>query len=364
MKNNFANVSENITPILPGSIFNPHWEDDLTPFGHMCIQATMAHSWHEDDGSLVATMGCQSLDVLGIPQYYILFTLEPGNIRKRKLIKRLELPSGRVPSYMHQNAETQNNFVILGVPLYMDLMDVVAGKGLAEGGLISSVKDDTLFHVVNKVDHTVRTVKGPGTLMGHVVGSYEDGSDIIVDITSYTVKSGGFFPRYLLKNLKQDVRDSWPKGDLTRITIHADGTTEYKGLLPDEPLADVELPVMNPNYHKKKYCVFWGVQFSHGGRSFASTALIKRNVCTGEAKSRYVEGQYVSEHRFVPRPDATEEDDGTLMGMVFDGVSKQTFFEFVDAQTLETLATVPLGMRAPFPIHTTWFPSIRDPVTV
>jgi len=285
-------------------------------------------------------------------------------MRKRKLIKRIKLPMGRVPSYMHQNAETESSYVILGVPLYMDMMNVVVGKGLAEGGLVAPVGDKTIFHIVDKSTNKVRNVKAPGFLMGHVVNSYDAGDDIIVDITSYTVESGGFFPRYLLKNLQRDVRDSWPKGDLTRITIHADGTTEYRGLLPDEPEADVELPMINPDYKDKKYCVIWSVQFSHGGGSFASTALVKRNLCTGEAKSRYVEGQYVSEHRFIPRPDATEEDDGLLLGMVFDGTSKETTFEFVDGKTLETVATFPLGMKAPFPIHTTWFPSVIDPVTV
>merc|ERR1712139_124022 len=212
-------------------------------------------------------------------------------------------------------------------------------------------------------DHKVRTVKSPGFLMGHVVGSYEDGDDIIVDVTSYTVESGGFFPRYLLKNLQKDVRDSWPKGDLTRYTIHADGTTEQKGLLPDEPLADVELPCINPQYYTKKYCVMWGVQFSHGGRGMASTALVKRNICTGEAKSLYNENEYVSEPRFVPRPGATEEDDGILIGMVFDGPTQQSRIQFVDASSLEVVATAPFGMKVPFPIHTTWLPPIEE-VTV
>merc|ERR1711881_343318 len=177
--------------------------------------------------------------------------------------------------------------------------------------------------------------------------------------------SGGFFPRYILSNLigSKEARDSWPKGDITRVTIHADGTAEQQGLLPDEPLADIELPCINPHYYTKKHCVMWGVQFSHGGRGMASTALVKRNVCTGEAKSLYNENEYVSEARFVPRPGATEEDDGILIGMIFDGLTQQSRVQFVDASSLEVVATAPFGMKAPFPIHTTWFPD-NEEVTV
>jgi carotenoid cleavage dioxygenase-like enzyme len=200
--------------------------------------------------------------------------------------------------------------------------------------------------------------------MGHVINSFNDGDDVVVDFTTYTVESGGFFPRYLLNNLgTKETRDAWPKGDVTRVTIHADGTSDLAALLPDEPLADIELPCINPHYYTKKHCVMWGVQFSHGGRGMAATAVIKRNVCTGEAKSLYNDNEYTSEPRFVPRPGATEEDDGILIGMVFDGTTKQSRVQFVDGSSLEVLATAPFPIKAPFPIHTTWFPASGE-VTV
>jgi len=265
---------------------------------------------------------------------------------------------------MHQNAETETSWVIVGTPTYMDFVNVMKGKGLAEGGLVSPVGDKTLFHIVDKTSLSERTVKTPGFLMGHVINSFNAGDDVVVDFTTYTVESGGFFPRYLLGNLMtKETRDSWPKGDVTRVTIHADGTTIQAPLLPLEPLADIELPSINPHYYTKKYCVIWGIQFSHGGRGMASTAVVKRNHCTGEAKSLYNENQYLSEPRFVPRPGATEEDDGILIFMVFDGATQLSSVQFVDAASLDVVATAPFGMKVPFPIHTTWFPASEE-VTV
>ena len=77
----------------------------------------------------------------------------------------------------------------------------------------------------------------------------------------------------------------------------------------------------------------------------------------------YKENEYVSEPRFVPRPGATEEDDGVLIGMVFEGNTKQSRVQFLDASSLEVLATAPFEMKAPFPIHTTWFADSQE-VTV
>jgi len=101
--------------------------------------------------------------------------------------------------------------------------------------------------------------------------------------------------------------------------------------------------------------MFWGVQFGSGNRSFASTAVVKQNVCTNETVTHYEQGVYQSEHRFIPRPGATEEDDGALVGLFFSGVTKMSTLQVLDAKTLKRLATVPLGMKIPFPIHTTWF---------
>lgn len=317
----------------------------------------MAHGSENEDGEFVVTMACQTLDTVLASQYYVIFKMKPGDLQTREEIATVKLPIKRRPSYMHQNAETETSWVIVGTPTYMDFENVLKGKGLAEGGLVSPVGDKTLFHVVDKSDPTsVRLIKVPGFLMGHVINSYNDGDDVVMDFTSYTVESGGFFPRYLLGNLGvKETRDAWPKGDVMRVTIHADGTTKQESFLPDEPSADIELPCINPQYYTKKHCVMWGVQFSHGGRGMSATAVIKRNVCTGEAKALYNENEYTSEPRMVPRPGATEEDDGVLIGMVFDGVTKQSRVQVVDASSLEVLATAPFPVKTPFPIHTSWF---------
>jgi len=353
MDQEYSEITDTIAPALPGSILQTqHWDDSIVPTGHLCIQATMAHGVVDEQGRYEVAMGCQTLD--GLSQYHILFRINPAQVNKRELIAKIKLK--RRPSYMHQNGFTASSYVLIGTPLYMDFAGVLRGKGLAEGGLVSPEGDNTTFQVVSKADGSVREFETDGFLMGHVINSYDDGEDIVVDVTYSTPQSGGFFKRYLLDVIMDPTkRDHFEKCTAIRYRLKADGSVEKSLTLPDEPVADIELPVVHPHYEGKSYCVFWGVQFSHEGRSFASTALVKRNVCTGEAINAYQEGLYVSEHRFVPSPGSTEEDEGALIGLVYDGFKDKSFLQVLDAKTLKHLARVDLGIKVPFPVHTTWY---------
>jgi len=176
-----------------------------------------------------------------------------------------------------------------------------------------------------------------------------------MDMTTMSVESGGFFKRYLLRNLlNKTSRDGFGKSRILRVILKPNGTVLHGPALPGEPQDDMELLVINPRRAGQKHCVVWGVQFSSGGRSFASTALVKRNLCSGERLTLFEEGRYVSEHAFVPRPGATDEDHGALVGLVFDAARGASFAEVVDARTLRRVAEVPLGLRVPFPVHPTW----------
>lgn len=332
------------------------WQDDITPLGHICVQATMAHGDIDENGGYNATMGCQTVDLLS--QYHIIFHIDPARVSRRELVAKIKLR--RRPSYMHQNGATESSHVIVGTPLYMDLMGVMSGKGLAEGGLEPVEGDPTIFQIVDKSDGSWREFHTGGFLIGHVVNSYDDGEDVVVDVTYSTVRSGGFFRRFLLSNILDKVkRDLFEKGTVMRFRLSPNGTVTRSLTLPKEPAADIELPAINPAMAGKAYCIFWGVQFGTEGRSFASTALVKRNICTGEAINKFTEGHYVSEHKFIPDPSSDEEDGGVLVGLVFDGFTKKSYLQVVDARTMEQLATADLGLKVPFPVHATWYPDAR-----
>lgn len=353
-----SHINCTVAPTMPGSLRQHHWKDEPSlPLGHLCIQAAMAHGFTDPEtGDYITAMGCQTLaDIWPVEQYHVIFRIEPSDVQRRIRVAKVPLPLGRAPSYMHQNGVTERYYVLVATPFHMDMASIMLGNGLAEGGLARPEGEETLFQIVGKRDGSLRQIATPGFLMGHVVNSYEDGEDVVVDLTHMETKTGGFFSRYLLGNIRdKEKRDSFPRSSILRFRLKADGSFTREPLLPLEPQDDVELPLIHPGLFGKKHCIMWGVQFSTGGRSFASTALIKRNLCTGENVTRFEEGRYVSEHVFVPRPGADGEDDGALVGLVFDARTSESFAEVVDARTLETMATMSTGLRVPFPVHATW----------
>merc|ERR1719350_1918205 len=126
-----------------------------------------------------------------------------------------------------------------------------------------------------------------------------------------------------------------------------------------------ELIKINDRKHAQDYCVWWGLQFhsydysaepksNDAGPMFAS-AVAKRNLCTGERLGLYHPNAYPSEVEFIPNPSGSDEDDGVLLGIVFDGNTNTSYFQVLDARTLERVARAALPVRVPFLVHSSFY---------
>ena len=60
---------------------------------------------------------------------------------------------------------------------------------------------------------------------------------------------------------------------------------------------------------------------------------------------------------FVPTAGDAAEDDGVLIGYVYDGDRDASDLLFLDAGTLETAAAVHLPARVPYGFHGNWVPT-------
>jgi len=83
--------------------------------------------------------------------------------------------------------------------------------------------------------------------------------------------------------------------------------------------------------------------------------LAKRNLCTGERLGWYAPNEYPSEVAFIPNPHSTEEDNGALIGFVFDGNKNSSYVHIRDAKSLKMIARADLPIRTGFLVHATWF---------
>jgi len=355
--------------LMSAATHGQKWQDDLYMDGHICVTGIMAHGQTDPlTGRFTGELSCMGLleDTPLNKDYHLVFDIDPQQPYKRNLLAKIALPRGRGASYMHSMAQTQNNIILFAEPLHMSVSAIMAGKPLSEGAIKPG--DTTILQIVNRTDGTIRTIETPGFLVGHVANAWEDGGDILMDVSHYEVDERMFFlGMFKFENLVKEVRDEWQKNKIMRIRIRADDLVDFENMLPNEPDSMFELLTTNPRNHGKEYCVMWSVQAGSNAydEEWNSTkvgpagayGLAKRNFCTGERSGFYEAGMYPSEPQFIPNPNGSDEEDGVLVGIVFDSYRNTSFVQAIDAKTMKRVARAELHTQVPFLVHSTWFPA-------
>jgi len=310
--------------------------------------------------------------------YHIVFNIEPSAPTVRKLLSKIKLPKGRHPSYMHAFGATPNYIVLIAEPLYMNLPKVLEGVALGEGAL-HTLEDPTLFQVVNRKTGAVRVLEAPGFIFGHVLNSWEEGEDILIDLTWYAAGNAttlGWMNRWFTKyNTNVPIRNAWPRAQVVRYRLKADGKVEKTQMMAEEKGEnDFETPKINEKLMGHPYCITYMIQFhsyeydvdqnAMKGGPMGAVGLAKRNICTGERMGWYEPNSYPSEVEFIANPAGTAEDDGVLLGIVFDGSTNSSYFQIMDARTMKRIAKAPLPVKSPFLIHASYFPDEATPVEI
>eukprot|EP00928_Gymnodinium_smaydae_P070694 TRINITY_DN5447_c0_g1_i1.p1 TRINITY_DN5447_c0_g1~~TRINITY_DN5447_c0_g1_i1.p1 ORF type:complete len:550 (-),score=59.03 TRINITY_DN5447_c0_g1_i1:247-1896(-) len=366
---NFSRLDHVVRPSMMGlATKGIPWKDSADVAAHICATGIMAHGkTHAPSGSFIGSVACLSpLEDLLPWDYHIVFAIDPEKPDERKVITKIKLDSGRKASYMHAMAHTENHVVLIAQPLHMSIKNVMEGKPLTGGSLV--LGNETIFQVVNLGDASVREWRHPSFLYGHVQNSWEDGEDIVIDLTWYEPDSNlAFLNMFKFENLQKDKRDAFPVNKVKRYRLKNDGTVEETDILPKEPKSFWELPIVNPRLEgKKEACVVWYIQgasnaYDEDVSSWkvgpnGAYGLAKRNFCTGERLGWYAPNEYPSEVSFIPDPSSSEEDRGALVGMVFDANRNISYVHIRDAKTLQLIARADLPVRVPFPVHASWFP--------
>ncbi len=90
----------------------------------------------------------------------------------------------------------------------------------------------------------------------------------------------------------------------------------------------------------------------------AADVLLKHDFIGGATQSRsFGDGKVLGEFVFEPSSPEAAEDDGVLMGYVYDRRTDRSELALLDAQTLEDVATIRLPHRVPAGFHGNWVPS-------
>ena len=87
-------------------------------------------------------------------------------------------------------------------------------------------------------------------------------------------------------------------------------------------------------------------------------SVLKHDVSRGKTDAHtFGGGKEVGEFVFVPHADDAAEDEGVLMGFVYDKATDRSDLTLLDAATLETVANIGLPTRVPAGFHGNWVPA-------
>ncbi|KAK3593226.1 hypothetical protein CHS0354_012304 [Potamilus streckersoni] len=290
-------------------------------------------------------------------------------------------------NYFHSFAMTENYYIFVAQPVYINLLKVLVGyfRGVPPNAAIEWWPDiKATFRVIRKSTGEEvcpnMTYEADPFMVFHHCNAYEDNDHIVIDLCAH--KSNEVFEYFNLKNLQGDQSlENWRKIDnpeprryilplniekkmplrsnLVKLTnTEASATLVNQSAIECkyEKLASIGLEFPQIHYQKyntKKYKYLYGVGWHKDGKHFNTLAKI-------DVKNKtYIEwaedNAYPSEPVFVPDPDGAEEDDGILMSAVNDTdfeSGKQAFLLILNAKTMHELARVHFNIpRFPKDFH-------------
>ncbi|MGH3984525.1 MAG: carotenoid oxygenase family protein, partial [Pseudonocardiaceae bacterium] len=177
----------------------------------------------------------------------------------------------------------------------------------------------------------------------HPLNAYDEGDSIILDVVRHPKM---FVTDFHGPNEGPTTLDRWTV-DL------ADGKVR-ETRLDDHPQ---EFPRIDERLVGRPYRYGYAMQTSStGGRP--GDSILKHDLHRGQTTARRLGAdKRVGEFVFVPHAPQAPEDDGVLMGFVYDASTDRSDLVILDAASLETIAAIHLPQRVPDGFHGNWAPA-------
>jgi carotenoid cleavage dioxygenase len=136
------------------------------------------------------------------------------------------------------------------------------------------------------------------------------------------------------------------------------------GKVHEERLDDTaqEFPRVDERRVGRAHRYGYAVSYTAGSTGIsAPDAILKHDLYAKTTQSvAFGPGREPGEFVFVPSGDDVAEDDGIVMGFVYDRSTDRSDLVLLDGQTMETVATVHLPVRVPHGFHGNWVPTERS----
>jgi all-trans-8'-apo-beta-carotenal 15,15'-oxygenase len=279
----------------------------------------------------------------GLKQRLLVYEVSPeGQAEIAQVIKLDRL------SFTHDFVLTRTGYkVFFLVPVAFDVFRAFSGLDSPVDSIEVDRNRSTRILVLHP-DGKQQQIAVPFCFLFHYVNGYQlDENHLVVDALSLPDFPSGEQTRRLLNGEPFDGL----KGKLWRYTINLKKErVESRKIIAH----GLELPNIHPDREGLDYRYMWGISSPDEPDRPLLDGLAKVDMGTGETTFLELFGQLPGEPVFVPRPGASEEDDGWLLYVLFDAHTVSTDLVIADAATLETIATARMPHNVPLGFHGFW----------
>ncbi|HEU0192191.1 MAG TPA: carotenoid oxygenase family protein [Mycobacterium sp.] len=176
----------------------------------------------------------------------------------------------------------------------------------------------------------------------HPMNAYDDGDTVVLDVVRH--------PKMFDTDLRGPAEGP-PTLDRWTVDL-ADGKVR-ESRFDDR---GQEFPRVDERLVGKRHRFGYAVGVGDGTAS--DSTLLKHDLVGGTTASRsFGSGKQLGEFVFQNAPNGSGEDDGVLMGFVYDSATDRSDLAILDALTLEDVASIHLPHRVPAGFHGNWVPT-------
>ncbi|XP_011082234.2 carotenoid cleavage dioxygenase 8 homolog B, chloroplastic [Sesamum indicum] len=348
-----------LTETVKGSIvIDPDTLDTLGKFEYSDNLGGLIHSAHP----IVTDREFLTLLPDLINPGYLVVRMEAGT-NERKVMGRVNCRGRPAPGWVHSFPVTEHYVVVPEMPLRYCAQNLLKAEPTPLFKFEWHPHSKAYMHVMCKASgNIVASVEVPLYVTFHFINAYEEQDEdgrvtaIIADCCEHNADT-----TILQKLALQDLRsfsgqDILPDARVGRFKIPMDGSpygSLEAALDPNEHGRGMDMCSMNPAFLGKKYRYAYACG-AHRPCNFPNT-LTKIDLVEKKAKNWFDEGSIPSEPFFVPRPGATEEDDGVVISMISDKKG-EGYALLLDGSTFEEIARAKFPYGLPYGLHGCWVP--------
>lgn len=314
--------------------FEPHTLRTVGVFGYedeFARDITTAHPHRDRQRGALLNVSLK----FGRKSLYRLNELLPGATR-RQILGELAVD---MPSYLHSFGQSENYSILTLGSLVVDPKKLLLRTRPFIENYVYERERPTRWALFDRRHSRWHQLESPAQFMFHHVNAFEEGNDLVVDLISYA--DARVVEAAYLDALERGAEV--PGGRLTRYRL---GSAVRAEVLSELTL---ELPRINPHHQGRPYRYAYGISQQPGTTRDFYNMLARLDTRGGPPLAWSAPSAYPGEPVFVPRPQATEEDDGVVLSVVLEGAS--SFLLVLDAANFRELARARVERAVPFGFH-------------